>query len=1666
MLKFFKIIIFSVFITIYSQAQIVINEMSTNNYATYIDNDGDYEDWIELYNAGGASVNLLNYRITDDVLLPSKWIFPSISIAAGGYLTLFASGKNKVEFTDHWESLVLENNSWKYTVPTAAITGWNTNGFVDAAWSNGNGGIGYADGDDNTLVTNPTTTVYARRTFNIVDASAIQSLQLYMDYDDGFVAYLNGVEISRSNLSASPIDYTSFADSDREAVMYTGGNPTAFAIPKTLFQPLLVNGNNVLAIEIHNKSAVSSDLSMRPFLLAGINNATVNYQTLPSWFVPPIASNSIHTNFKLSASGETVVLYNASGTAISNLTSPAMSPNDTWGRFPNGSATNRLLQPATPNATNGTATSSLGYWTDVVSMAPVAGYYAGTQSVTLSALNGASVIRYTLDGTKPNTSSTVYSGPISVASTMVVRAAAFNTGYIAAKFETNTYFINDNTTIPVISISTAPANFFSTTTGIYVDGPNAGTCPLPYQCYNYWQDWEPEVHIEYFDKTKVFQFEQDAGVKILGGYSRTFAMKSLQVRAGDQYGKKKFSYPLFTETKKSQIQDVESFTLRNGGNDFNYTMLRDVVNHRVLNSLQPCINNYQDFEGYEPVLVYINGVYWGLHTLRERVDNSYFDNNAGLGKNEFNSGETGSDGSLATKDGSIADFNALLSFVNTNVMNNANYTTVKGWLDIQNFVDYFSAEIFHTNWDWPHNNVKFFRPVTGGKWRYIYHDTDFAYGIFGGAYSSPTTNEFNRIMVTELTRSAHAPLFTKLLTNAEFKNYYINRSADLLNTIYSSPYLKTFYDGLENQLSPEMTRHFVKWPQNVGNVAGWTGERTYVKNFMDNRVTNIRSQLTSNLSAGAQVTVTLATSPVGAGKIKISTITPCSLPWTGVYFNGVPVTMEVIPNEGYVFTNWLSNTLITTPNINKSITMNITSSDVFTAYFNTTTAIPKLTITELNYHSDTIAANNIDSGDWIELLNSGNTPMDLSGYVLKDSKPYHSYALPIGTILGVGQYLVIATSLTKFQSRFPLVTNVIGSTVFDFNNGGETISITDPFGGPVLSFTYSDNAPWPTLADGLGTTMERVMAATDLNAAATWFDGCRQGSPGKAYSPCPCLNVNLGPDAVLCTSGGTKLLSTGLSSPHTNRKFYWYKDGVALAVPFTSSTLNAASIGLYKVLVDSMGCFKTDLINLVADLTFDLGSPISLCTPTLATLNSGLPVFGVTYSWTKDAVIISGATGPSYTATAAGVYVLTASAAGCTNKTDNITVSTVTATPNDSYKCLPATATLSVTGPGTSYKWYTTSTLGASFYTGASYANPSNYTNQTTYYIEDGSFFGGYVGPVDSTFGNLSQWVDNNMSAYRFRFNVLKVCILNYVTVYTNGPQNVKITIYDAATGLTPLFTRTVPVTTSGIQRIPLGFSLPIGTGYYMDANGSTGQLYYNHDNASFPYTEAGGYINITGTSPSWVGATNFWYPYIYKWEFSNIPGPCDRVPVTIYNTCPLPVELISFTGKRLENDFVQLNWETASELNSAYYLIEKSLDGVHFETLKTVLAKGTTAVITSYSFVDIDAYESTSYYRLKVVDNDHSFIYSNVITLFGNSESRIVVSPNPSELNFELLVKSNETERVNFTITDLSGKEILFSDNYFTNEKISFGGSLPSGTFLLKVKTSSIQNTSRIVKY
>ncbi len=1060
-------------------SQVVINEICTSNNSLLLDEDGDYPDWIELYNSGATPVNLLDYSLSDDATQLRKWTFPNYTLAPSAHVLVYASDKNRSSYVHHWETAIKDDDTWKYQAPVSAepAAGWKLPAFNDAAWPAGQGGFGFGDADDNTVLPTPLVSVYIRKTFSVTDKTKIAEAILHMDYDDGFVAYLNGYRIASANMPPGIPPYNTNALAGHEATMYLGGMPEARLINKDTLMMALVNGTNVLCIQVHNNNAASSDLTARAFLSLGISDASVLYNPTPTWFTVA-TSLPLHTNFKLSA-GDPVYLVNELSVPVDYKATIAVQTDHSYGRKPDGGTVWEVFTAPTPGATNNSAASVSGYCNDALNFSVNAGFYSSAQTV---AITGSSEIRYTLDGSDPSPASALYTAPISISSTKVLKAGCFSGGRIPYQPYTNSYFINAATTLPVFSISTAPGLMFDPMTGIYMLGPNADSANSPYFGANFWEDIDIPVYVEFFEKNNTQIFEQGSELRIYGNYSRANRQKSLALKAAKRFGKDHFAHSFFPE---KHIRKFSQIVLRNSGGDFNYMHYRDGFIQKSVSK-----KTALDIQDYRPAAVYINGEYWGILNIREKINEQYVEDNSGIDKDSIDLAETWGQALHGTNNLYVLQWWA----ANTDMTVATNYKMVADSFDLDNVVDYFSTEIFISNWDWPQNNVKFWRPVQGArKWRYILWDTDISLGLFN--LNPVSFNQLGRIKnAPPITATGnigpHADIFNGLLKNTAFRNKFINRYADLMNTLFRPSTLDKLLYDMRDSIAVEMPRHQARW--SAWQV--WPDEIQNVKTFYTSRIGYARNEVRNEFSLTKQVNITLAVSPAGAGYVKINTIYPDVFPWTGVYFDGVPVEITAIANPGYTFSYWQSSTLIPSPNTNKKITLNVSSlNELFTAHF-TGAAVPlNLTVSEINYHSKATA----DAGDWLELYNYGAAEADLSNWRLKDY--HHEYVLPDNTKLASGARLVLCSDLAKFGAQFPTVSNVIGPIGFSLGNEDERIALYNERGDQYLAFTYEDGASWPIGADGLGYTLESVSPTATPGSPASWFTGCLGGSPGSPY---------------------------------------------------------------------------------------------------------------------------------------------------------------------------------------------------------------------------------------------------------------------------------------------------------------------------------------------------------------------------------------------------------------------------------------------------------------------------------------------------------------------------------------------------------------------------------------
>jgi len=896
-------------------AQLSINEYSSKGGISDL---GENSDWIEIYNYSTQSLNLSGYYLSDDADDVTKWAFPELILPSDELILVCASGLDLDFGSSSYHSLVNASDQWKYfpanSEPEAT---WNTLSFNDNSWLEGSGGFGYGDEDDETVVEGYPS-VYLRKEFNVNDLAGVNSLSLFADYDDGFVAYLNGVEIARSdNMNGFPPLYSDYATYDQEAASSLGQLPEEYILSSDQINALLNSGTNVLSIQVHNVSEFSSDMSASFYLIGEFTDGSV-YQPLPLWFSPNENPNEyLHSNFKLSG-GESLSLSDGLNVLDFQVIPSDLSVGISRGRYPDGNGSWCYFSPSTPDNSNGVSECFSG-----ITPAPLttlnSGWYSGDQTVGLNTSEG--ITRYTTNGNIPQEEDPVFSTAI-FNSTTNLSLRSFSENMLPSEVTDRTYiFGQDNHNLPVFSIHVNEDFLFDFNDGIYEFGPNADLDNFPYFGSNFWQPWSRFARLEYFNSEKELLAEEQLDLEIHGGWSRAFSQKSFRLDFKGLYSGE-LEVPLFSN--KQGISSFNNINLRNGGQHIWTDKIQDALFSRLM------LNTNVDQMAYEPCILYINGQYWGVYGIREKIDEHYVESG-----HNINSSEVDLLNSFNTLAGSDAHFNESLGLILSTSPDDENFITVfSSRFDITNYIDYFIAQTYYQNVDWlgiawGANNIKLWRPQEeGGKWRYIMYDTDAGFSEFWGTVN----NNFIENALYPASPNDHASLFFHVFQNSEFKCLFANRYADLINTIWQPNSFNTAADVIREGLSGAMPDHIERWPENV-SFQEWQQEIESIKTYNQDRIVPARSHVESTLGLEGQYTITVDVMPEGSGTVKISTVTPENYPWTGVYFNGCGFYMEAIPNDGYSFTNWTANGPLPDGFSESEVFLNLSESGYFIANF-------------------------------------------------------------------------------------------------------------------------------------------------------------------------------------------------------------------------------------------------------------------------------------------------------------------------------------------------------------------------------------------------------------------------------------------------------------------------------------------------------------------------------------------------------------------------------------------------------------------------------------------------------------------------------------------------------------------------------------------------------------
>jgi len=874
-----------------------------------MDENGDASDWIELYNEGGSSVNLQGYALSDKLTNPTMWVFPNLTIPPGGFQQVFCSQKNRygsapfqfgvseqnyspqVGWTQHvlvtpfyWDGVsnivinVCSYNNTQYT--ENSIFQQTATPFVSTIGS-------FIDGSPAACSSNTASTYYQRPNIKLNNA------------------IIGTGTILNSNTSY-PAPFGNWYWGARHQMLILASELAASGLSAGMIQSIglqvaATNGENYTYVDFHLNSTNLNELSGE-FL--------------------PLQGNLFHTNFKLGGSGETVYLFDSNQQSISSLHIESPASDISVGLSPDASSNVKWMNPS-PSASN----SGSIFYADSLSR-PISSKLSGIchSSFYLKLSHNNTVpcqIVYTTDGTEPNENSTVYSDSIFVYQKTVLRTKIYplttTSGYLPSQQTILTYLFNISHDTPILLVTTDPNNLYGAS-GIFD---------------NWSSDWVKPAHAVYLNEglDHPFVFQRQTAIRMDGGAGGSRSQPQHSFRLSFDHGalgQAPVHFPIIPDrperTKYSEIY------LRNGSNQYLNLPYKDASQVRMMSE---GTKNY--YSAYRPVSVYINGSYFGLYELREKFNSEYFEIHDGANKDslELLSLSYWYNLVLRTVEGDVSHFwDSYNDFLTLNPSAPSFMADADQLFDLTHYTDYIIAESWMGNVDWPGNNIKIYRSdKTNWRWRFSLIDLELSMQPNG--WTSCTDNHIN-YMLGQSTSLPYINIWLKSIQNETYKNYFINRFADLMNTSYRTEALLARENTFFESMVTEMPNEFARWgdPNNIaGQMQNFVTNHQTFQEQLACRSTEVFQHLKNGFNLVKTVEVSLAVYPDSSGEIALNTIQPSNYPWTGTYFDGVPIQLVPVAKPGYFFSHWEPNAFIS-DTLQDSLTVNVsTIQSNFTAIF-------------------------------------------------------------------------------------------------------------------------------------------------------------------------------------------------------------------------------------------------------------------------------------------------------------------------------------------------------------------------------------------------------------------------------------------------------------------------------------------------------------------------------------------------------------------------------------------------------------------------------------------------------------------------------------------------------------------------------------------------------------
>ncbi|MFN0014736.1 MAG: CotH kinase family protein, partial [Saprospiraceae bacterium] len=639
------------------------------------------------------------------------------------------------------------------------------------------------------------------------------------------------------------------------------------------------------------------------------------------------------------------------------------------------------------------------------------GFYDRQVQLQLDAQGAA--IHYTTDGSNPTARSPRYTRPLVLEKTTVVRALA-RRGRIVGRALGRTYFVNEpQTNLPVISVAIDPGILFNPETGIMVEGPGGDSVTLHKPGANFWSRREFFCNTEIFESDKKCVHNSGSGFRLFGGYSRIYPQKSLVLVARDRYGKKFFRHRIFGP---DQPKKFKFLVLRNGGSDFAGAHFRDELMNRLTEGWD------LEKQAFRPALLYLNGRYWGIYHIREKINARFLQDHADVDRDSLDLLEH----QRSVRHGSGKHYDRLLEYIQHNDLSNpVHYAWVKSQMEVENFMDHQIAQIYCDNTD-AGGNIRFWRPKRpGGRWRWVLFDTDWGFGLYDPLAWQHDAVEF----FTEPNgpRWPNPPwstlLLRKLLRNREFKQQFVNRFCDRLNTTLAPDRVLAEIAWFEKTLGPDMPRHLQRWRQSE---AVWQKNLATMREFALNRSAFLRTALTRHFGAGLPAGLEIDVTPGGSVVVNRAAKAGTGI-FRGGYFDKIPVALEAVPAHGYRFAGW--------EGINRqgrSIETNLAAGD--TLRLRARFEPHEHALDDLVFFNEISPAGQ-KTGDWIELHNATGRTVRLKGWSISDRQ--NAWQFPDMSIPPKG-YLVVCQDSAAFRQKYPYTRiAVTGDLRFGLNKNAE-----------------------------------------------------------------------------------------------------------------------------------------------------------------------------------------------------------------------------------------------------------------------------------------------------------------------------------------------------------------------------------------------------------------------------------------------------------------------------------------------------------------------------------------------------------------------------------------------------------------------------------------------------